>query len=233
MAKRPTSLEKILNRLEKLYGSQSPVGPTDAYEMVLYRNAGYPQSDERCTKGFEALKKAIGLRPDEILEVPHKRLAEVMRAGGMIPEMRASRLKEIAQIVNREFGGDLQTLMKRPVPEIKKALKKFPTISDAGAEKILLFTSTAEVTALPSNCIHVPLRLGYGVERKNWAASYREAQEAVRSELPEEGDAYRRAYLLLKRHGEELCKSSRPRCEQCPVSEECLFYQKLRGGKRE
>lgn len=231
MAKRATRLEKILNRLEELYGKQSPIGPTDVYEMVLYRNAGYPQSDERCTKGFEALKKEIGLRTEEILGVPHTRLVEVMRSGGMIPEMRASRLKEIVQIVNREFGGDLHPVLKWPVPEARKALKKFPTISDAGAEKILLFTEAAVVAALPSNCIHVPLRLGFGVERKNWAASYREAQEAVRAELPEEGDAYRRAYLLLKRHGEELCKSTRPRCEQCPVSEECVYYRKARGVK--
>ncbi|MGB7622409.1 MAG: hypothetical protein WBN92_08685 [Terriglobia bacterium] len=228
MAKKATRLEKILKRLEQLYGTQTPIGPTDAYEMVLYRNAGYPQSDDRSTKGFEALKKEIGLQPEEILGVPHKRLAEVMRAGGMIPELRASRLKEIAQIVKTEFDGDLHTVLKRPAAEARKALKKFPTISDAGAEKILLFTKTAAVVALPSNCIHVPLRLGFGVERKNWAASYREAQEAVRAELPEKGDAYRRAYLLLKRHGEELCKSARPRCEECPVSAECRYYLGMR-----
>jgi endonuclease III len=231
MAKKATRLEKILNRLEGHYGTQSLFGPTDAYEMVLYRNAGYPQSDERCTKGFEALKKEIGLRTEEILGVPHTKLVDVMRAGGMIPEMRASRLKEIAQIVSREFGGDLHAVLKRPAPEARKALKKFPTISDAGAEKILLFTKTAAVAALPSNCIHVPLRLGFGIERKNWAASYCEAQEAVRAGLPENGDAYRRTYLLLKRHGEELCKSGRPRCEECPVSEECAYYRKMRGDK--
>lgn len=99
MAKVVTRLEKILKRLEKLYGKQKPVGPTDAYEMVLYRNAGYPQSDERCAKGFEALKNEIGLRPREILGTPDRKLAEVMRAGGMVPELRARRLKEIAMIV--------------------------------------------------------------------------------------------------------------------------------------
>jgi hypothetical protein len=41
-----------------------------------------------------------------------------------------------------------------------------------------------------SNCIHVPLRLGFGTERKNWAASYRERREAVRVELPEDGEAH-------------------------------------------
>jgi endonuclease-3 len=225
MAKLTTRLEKILSHLEKFYGKQKPVGPTDAYEMVLYRNAGYPQSDDRCTKGFEALKKNVGLQPEKILAVPDRKLAEVLAAGGMVPELRARRLKEIAFIVNEDFGGDLKAVLKRPAPEARKALKKFPTISDAGAEKILLFTKTAAVAALPSNCIHVPLRLGFGTERKNWAASYREAQEAVRSELTEGCAAHLRAYLLLKRHGEELCKTSRPRCIECPVSEECRYYQ--------
>jgi len=138
------------------------------------------------------------------------------------------RLKEIAQIVSRDFSGDLSAVLKQPLPEARKALKRFPTISDAGAEKILLFTRTAAVAALPSNCLHVPLRLGFGTERKNWAASYREAQAAVRTELRDDCDAYLRAYLLLKRHGEELCKATRPRCEECPVSDECRYYQSTR-----
>lgn len=122
--------------------------------------------------------------------------------------------------------------MQRPLPEARTALKKFPTIADAGAEKILLFTKTAAVAALPSNCVHVPLRLGFGRERKNWAASYREAQEAVRAELPETCHAHLRAYLLLKRHGEELCKNARPICEQCPVSDECRYYRRMWGGEQ-
>ena len=229
MAKMATRLEGILKRLEKCYGKQKPVGPRRAYEMVIYRNAGYPQSDERCARGFEALKKEVGLRPEEILAASDVRLAEVMRAGGMVPELRARRLKEIAMIVKRDFAGDLRTALKQPLPEARRALKKFPTIADAGAEKILLFTKTAAVAALPSNGIHVPLRLGFGTERRNWAASYREAQEALRAELPEDCDAHLRAYLLLKRHGEGLCKNTLPLCEHCPVSGECRYYRRMRG----
>ncbi|MGB7025547.1 MAG: hypothetical protein WBD73_17295, partial [Candidatus Acidiferrales bacterium] len=44
---------RILDRLEKHYGPPKPPYPTDPYEMILHRNAGYPQSDERCDKGFQ------------------------------------------------------------------------------------------------------------------------------------------------------------------------------------
>jgi endonuclease III len=222
-----TRLERILGGLETFYGKQSPIGPTDAYEMILYRNAGYPASDERCLKGFDTLKKDIGLEPREILEATEKNLVRAMRAGGMIPETRAKRLKQIALIVHRDYGGDLRAVLRRPVSESREILKGFPTIGDPGADRILLFTRTAAIAALPSNCLHLLLRLGYGRPQTGWAAAYREAQDAAAAELPEDSGVRQRAYLLLKRHGEDLCRRTRPACQGCPVSGECRYFQGL------
>lgn len=229
MTKTKTRMARVLDRLEKFYGIPKAPKRTDAYEMVLHRNCGYPQSDVNCDKGFAALKKEIGLSPREILDAPVAKLREVMRLGGIVPELRAQRLREIAARVETEFGGDLRAVLKRPVAEAKKALRKFPTLGEAGAEKILLFTKTAAVAAVPSNCIHVPLRLGFGRESKNWAASYKSAQEAIRAELPETCEAQLRAYLLFKQHGQTLCKSAQPKCEECPVTDECEYFAKMRG----
>ncbi|HEV2618284.1 MAG TPA: hypothetical protein VGU63_16920 [Candidatus Acidoferrales bacterium] len=230
-------LAKILDRLEKHYGPPKPPHPTDPYEMLLHRNAGYPQSDERCDKGFAALKKEIGLAPEKILAAPEAKLREALRHGGMVPEKRAQRFREIAARVLDEFGGDMRAVLKRPLPEAKKALKKFPTVGDSTAEKILLFTKTAPVVALPSNCLHVPLRLGFGCApekaTRNWAAAYRSAQEAVRADLPKQWagdcDAQIRAYLLIKQHGAQLCKLAHPRCLECPVAGMCPFFLRTPG----
>jgi endonuclease-3 len=230
MSKTKTRLPRVLDRLEKFHGKPKPPKLTGAYEMVLHRNCGYPQSDVNCDKGFAALKKEIGLKPADILSAPVAKLREAMRAGGIVPELRAERLKQIAARVETEFGGDLDTVLKRPVAEAKKALRKFPTLGEAGAEKILLFTGTAAVAAVPSNCIHVPLRLGFGRESKNWAASYKSAQEAIREQLPETCASQLRVYLLFKQHGQTLCKSARPKCEECPVTDECEYFAKVRGG---
>jgi len=223
-----SKLAKLLDRLEKFYGKSNPPQATDPYEMILYTNCGYPATDASCTKGFGALKKEVGLRPDDILTAPDAKLAGLMRLGGIVPELRAARLKEIAALVKHAFAGDLRSVLKKPLPEAKKALKRFPTIGDPGADKILLFTKTAPVAAVPSNCVYVPLRLGFGQEMKNYAASYRSAQEAIRAEMPEECGALLRAYLLLKRHGQELCKRSRPLCERCPISSDCVYFQTVR-----
>jgi adenine-specific DNA glycosylase len=33
-----------------------------------------------------------------------------------------------------------------------------------------------------------------------------------------------RAHQLLREHGQELCRRSRPSCERCPLSDVCLYY---------
>lgn len=222
-------LTKLLERLEKFYGKPKPPSPTDPYEMILHRISGYPQSDANCDKGFAALKKEIGLSPEKIFKAPDAKLREAMRAGGIVPEIRALRLKEITARVLDEFKGDRKFLQKMTPAEAKKVLKQLPTIGDSGAEKILLYSGMAPVAAVPINAVHVLARLGFGHEYKNWGASYKSVQEALSAEVPEEIKPRLRAYLLLKQHGQALCKSARPKCEECPVSAECLYYKKARG----
>jgi len=65
------------------------------------------------------------------------------------------RLKEIAERVQREFGGDLATAFQGlPITKVRAALKKFPNIADPGADRILLFGDFSPVAAVPSNCTH-------------------------------------------------------------------------------
>ena len=149
-----------------------------------------------------------------------------MRAGGIMPELRADRLRTIAERVVREFGGGLEALMKRPLTEVRKALKSFPTIGDPGADRIILFTGKAPVAAVPANALDVPIRLGFGRAARSWGTSYRAAQRALDQTLPRTVPARRRAYLLFRRHAEEVCKRARPLCERCVVSAECEYFQR-------
>jgi endonuclease-3 len=218
-------LAKLLDYLEAFYGKPKPPSPTEPYEMVLHRNCGYPQSDANCDKGFAALKKSIGLSPSKIFNAPDARLRATMRPSVMMAAMAARRLKEIAARYLSEFEGDKRAVEKMPPDQAKKTLMKFPTIGESGAEKILLYADIAPVAAVPANCIHVLTRLGFGHDYKNWAATYKSAQEALQAEVPEEHRPRLRAYLLIKKHGQTLCKAARPKCDQCPISAHCNYYR--------
>ena len=120
------------------------------------------------------------MRPTDILAAADEDLIKVTKLGGIHPELRASRLKEIAAIVLNDFEGDLTKVLDWPLPNAIKALKKFPSIGTPGAEKILLFAGTHPILALESNGLRIMLRLGFGEEQRGYSASYSSVQVATR-----------------------------------------------------
>ena len=230
------NVDTILDALEKMYGQQQHAGPTDPYEMIVYLNCGYPASDAACAKGFAALKQEVGLSPKEILAASRTKLAKLLRLGGIVPEQRAARLQEIARKVKVEFGGDLKAVLKKRmqlekeqagkgIRSAKNALREFPVIGEPSAEKILLFSKLAPVAAVASAFVEVPARLWFGKAGKNYAADYRAVREILSNGLPETVEGRQRAYLLLKKHGQQTCKRSSPKCEICPLTGQCAYIQ--------
>ena len=213
----------MLAKLERLYGPQEPSFPTDPYEFLLWWHCGYPASDAACEKGWKNLVQEVGIEPRQLLSAKPAQLAEALRPGGMVPELRAERIKEIASRVKDELGGDLRAALSLPLAKARKLLKSFSGIADPGADRILLFAGIAPVAAIPSNCAHVLIRILQGPEGENYSASYREAQRAIAAEVPEKFDARIRAYLLLKTHGQQTCKRTNPKCQDCPVKSKCAF----------
>ncbi len=224
------NLPDTLNRLEKFYGKQEPRWPLDPYEFIVWWHCGYPASDMTCAKGWEKLSAEIGIEPDKLLRASPAKLASALKAGGMVPELRALRLKQVAMLAKDQFGGDLPTALARPAPEARTILKKFPGIADPGADRILLFAGISPVAAVPSNCTQVLPRILYGREHERYATNYRHAQEAISAEIPEKFDVRTRAYLLVKRHGQVTCTRAKPKCDVCPVNSACAYFAVNRSG---
>jgi len=221
---------RTIDELEAFHGPQAPRWPTDPYEFLIWWHCGYPASEANCAKGWEALGRQVALEPRAILDAGAGRLARALQSGGMVPELRAQRLIEIAARVQDEFGGDLRAALAGPLPDVRKKLKKFPGISDPGADRILLFGGLAPVAAVPSNCPHVLVRLVRGREHENYGTTYREAQEAIEGSVPKTFDARKRVFLVVQQHGQSLCKRTNPKCVECPVQGQCAFFQgKYRG----
>lgn len=98
-------------------------------------------------------------------------------------------------------------------------------IGEPGADKILLFSGMVAIAAVPSACPGVPQRILFGCEDKNYGKGYRAVQEAIGAEIPEKFEARERAYLLLKKHGQEICKRTKPKCDICPINTMCAYFR--------
>ncbi|HEX7253659.1 MAG TPA: hypothetical protein VF376_12310, partial [Thermoanaerobaculia bacterium] len=144
---------------------------------------------------------------------------------GITPDQTVEKLRAIAAIAAEEFGGNLDSVVRLAASQAKKALKKFPSIGEPGADKVLLFSRSQPILALDSNGLRVLLRLGFGHEEKSYAKSYRSVQDALSRSLPRGYDTLIEAHQLLRRHGQELCKRSQPHCEVCPLRADCAYAQ--------
>jgi endonuclease III len=216
----------ILRALRAFYGKPEPPAVTDPFEQILLENVAYLAKDAARTEAFAELEKRTGLKPARILAAPRATLHEIA-SRGITPAATVEKLLEIAAIAQDEFGGDLSGVLAGPPAEVRKALKKFPSIGDPGAERILLFSGSLPVLALDSNGLRVLLRLGFGREDKSYAKSYRSAQAAAEVGLPRKVAVLVEAHQLLRRHGQELCKTNHPRCESCPVRAQCVYFKPM------
>lgn len=217
------SITEVLDTLESNYGALDPLAPTDPYEFLIWWHCGYPASEARCAKGWAALIREIGIAPRQLVAASRGKLIAALKAGGMVPDLRATRLREIAAQVQDEYGNDLRSALSRlSVPQARKALKAFPGIGNPGADRILLFSRLSPVAAVPSACPHVLVRVLDDPEGQKYVAIYAAAQRMLNT-LPATFDERIRAYLLVAHHAHELCKRSKPLCKRCPLRSQCAF----------
>jgi endonuclease-3 len=214
---------ELVAALRAHYGTPKPLPKRDPLAWILYENVAYLVADEQRDLAFEQLRKRVGLTARALLGASPAALREVAERGGILAGGRMQKLLTIAELAEREFEGDLRPLLARPEREAIRALARFPSIGVPGAEKILLFCGAQPILALESNGLRVLLRVGYGQQQKHYAGSYRSVREALRPELPSTCPPLIEAHQLLRAHGRTLCKTTKPRCDACPLVRRCAY----------
>src|SRR5262249_49881885 len=110
----PLSLAQTIRLLQKFYGRPKPPKIVDPLEQILWENVAYLVGDEKRAAAFAVLKKNVGTTAARILKAPEAKLVEATRLGGMLPEKRAQRLRQIAEIAHWIFHDDLAAVLKKP-----------------------------------------------------------------------------------------------------------------------
>ncbi|HLQ38718.1 MAG TPA: hypothetical protein VK348_12995 [Planctomycetota bacterium] len=214
---RPPRLPKLLAALQAQQGGTVSGPPRDPWHAILWDNVVYLTDEGRRDQAFAALKQTVGLDARTIAAAPDELLLPICGKGKMAHD-RVLALRECAE--QFATAGDPRQLVRRPEPEARKGLKQFPGVGDPGADRLLLFAGQATPVALESNGLRTLLRLGYGKEASNYAASYRSATTAAAAELPDEVEPRVDAYLRLRRHGQEVCRRQ-PFCDRCVLANHC------------
>ncbi len=224
MSEASLSLREALKVLKKHYGPPAPLPTADPFELVLWENVAYLAPPARRREAFEQLKSTVGTSPTAILAARAKTLEQVT-SRGILKSTFAVKLRECAQIAVETCGGDLGAALRKAPAKAKPTLRSFPGIGEPGAEKILLFSGYESLLAPDSNGLRVLVRLGLVREGRSYARTYAASREAAKG-LSAKPRAMQEAHLLLREHGQTLCKRQLPRCGACPLVRRCAYARR-------
>jgi endonuclease III len=213
-------LPEILDLLEAHYGAPKSPRIRDPWSMIVWENVVYLVDDERRDRAFDMLVDQVGLAPADILNASDEALLPIVSIG-ILPEQRIAKLRQCAEIARTRFSGDLDSIRTLPAARARRELQRFPRIGAPSAERIMLFAGWDSSLPLESNALRVLLRLGFGEPSHRYDTCYRSAQQAAQAELPTEQRSLERTHLLLRQHGEQICRRSTPQCATCPLSSTC------------
>lgn len=216
------TLNDIIRRLAEHFGPPPAPFPVHPFAQILWEQVGYLANDAKRRAAFDALTARVGLTPGDILRAKPATLITIARLGGSIAaDLRAERMANSAEIVLRHYEGDLTRLLALSLAQSRKALGEFPMIGEPGADKILAWCGAARLVPLDSNALRVVTRLGFVSEVKDYRAWYRAARAAL--EVPKRATTRwcADAGLLLRRHGQETCRRSAPKCGECVLRAGC------------
>ncbi len=227
-SKTTLSLIDAVATLKRRYKPSKPL--TDPLQLILWENIGYLIPDEKRDALFAEFGERVGYDARAIKAASHATLLDIAKRGGMRPEVRVGRWREIARLVTEDAGGDLaKTLAALPIAKARALLKKFPVIGDPGADKVLLFSGVDARPSLDSNGLRVLVRLGLAREGASYTSTYRNAVQALTEHGRKDRAWLTGAYLALQAHGRALCKRAAPDCLPCPLDAVCAHVDFTEG----
>jgi endonuclease-3 len=128
------------------------------------------------------------------------------------PNNKAKHLAGLGKMLVSQFNGE--------VPSTLEDLQKLPGVGRKTANVIISVIYNQPAMAVDTHVFRVSKRLG--LASKN-AHTPRDVENQLMQHIPLEVVPKAHHWLIL--HGRYICVARRPKCEQCPLTACCAFYQ--------
>ncbi|CCW35758.1 predicted endoIII-related endonuclease [Chthonomonas calidirosea] len=213
-----TRIREIVRRLEACYGVpewQPRMSPLDELiSCILSQHT----SDANSFRAFGQLKERF-CSWEAVEQAPTKELADTIRSGGLA-DSKAARIQAVLRTIREKVGAyDLDFLRQMPDDEARRWLMALPGVGPKTAAIVLCFALGRPVIPVDTHVFRVAWRLGLIEKRVGESKAHDLLQALVPPEL------IYRFHVALIEHGRRVCKALRPRCEVCPLTDLCVYYQ--------
>ena len=208
----------ISDTLEELYSVPEREDEGGVLDCLILTILSQNTNDVNRDKGFAALKSRFPAWED-VLEADVEKIGEAIKIAGLHGQ-KSQTIKNFLTWLNAERGAlDLEFICEMETDEAVKLLCQHKGIGIKTVSVTLAFACGREVFPVDTHILRISKRLG--LIPSNCSAE--KAHELMPPIVPE-GKAYP-FHLNLITFGRKICNAQRPKCDQCPLTEHCLYFK--------
>jgi len=208
----------ISDTLEALYGVPEREDEGSVLDCLILTILSQNTNDVNRDKGFAALKSRFPTWED-VLEADVEKIGEAIKIAGLHGQ-KSQTVKNFLTWLKAERGAlDLEFICEMETDEAVKLLCQHKGIGIKTVSVTLAFACGREVFPVDTHILRISKRLG--LIPSNCSAE--KAHELMPPIVPE-GKAYP-FHLNLITFGRKICNAQRPKCDQCPLTEHCLYFK--------
>lgn len=158
---------------------------------------------------------------EAIRDAPVDELAEAI-APSNYAEQKAPRIKEVLRRIIAERGvANLDFLRNMPLNDALAWLEALPGVGPKTASLVLLFCFARPVLPVDTHVHRVSQRVGLIGPKVDATA----AHPLLRALFPADPQVLYNFHINTLVHGQRVCVWGTPRCEKCPLTDMCNWYQ--------
>lgn len=218
-------LEEIARRLKRRYGRRAPQKPgssaessTDPLDGLIETILSQQNVDVVTHRMFLALKRAFPTWQLALEAGPHVIQAVLEESRGGLSRIKADYIHRVLTALMVEYGElSLGFLRDLPDAKIRSTLEALPGVGMKTASCVLMFDLGRAAMPVDTHIHRIARRLGLVEDKANAV----QTEQWFDTALPR-GWKYRwEFHVNAIAHGRETCRSQRPRCLECVLSDLC------------
>jgi endonuclease III related protein len=222
-------LRRMHDELAKAYGPQHWWPAETPFEVVLGAYLTQNTAWKAVERSLANLRSAGALTIDALRILTLKELRELIRPSGFYTR-KAPAIKAFIAMLDKEFGGSLDTLAGAPTEAVRRRLLALPGVGLETADAILLYALGHPVPTADEYLRRIAERHGLltpvpGRNRKGYESLVQLTQEAFAADLPRlHTRLFGEFHALTVAVGKAHC-SRTAKCDGCPLAADLRFVR--------
>ena len=211
---------EVYRRLLKTHGERPLVPRREPMHELISTMLSHRTTQKNEAVAFDRMWQYYGSW-EAIRDAPVEELAEKIEPSNF-PEVKAPNIKEaLRRIIDERGEPSIDFLRDLPADQALKWLMDLPGVGVKTASLVLLFCFSKPVLPVDTHVHRVSQRVGLIGPKVNPTA----AHPLLLSLLPPDPYILFNFHIALLLHGQKICIWGTPRCEKCPLTDICDWYQ--------